>query len=113
MKPRAWLLDNNEKLKDGRCVSCVDDVAEGVGISLGLDTFYFCFDTKGENSNLSLIFNDHYPLNKKAVWQLHQQPLNQQLLAICRASELKQSVNLLKANELIEKLTVDSLLFDT
>jgi len=77
--------------------------ATGVGISLGLDSFYFKIDKNNTTSPIKLFFNAHYPLNKNLPWQLYQQSLMQQLVAICRVSHLKQSINLLTANELIEK----------
>ena len=77
--------------------------ATGIGISLGLDTFYF--DKDVVNKEINVQFNESYPLNKGHIWQLYQQELEQQLLAVCRSSKLKQSINILDANELtISKL---------
>ena len=75
--------------------------ATGVGIGLGLDTFYFN-KTLSEN-NINIIFNDHYPLDKNQSWQFYQQRLSNQLLSICRSSELTQNINFLKAEQLINK----------
>ncbi|MDA7745710.1 4'-phosphopantetheinyl transferase superfamily protein [Psychromonas sp.] len=87
--------------------------ATGIGISLGLDSFYFSFnDQQNENTNdniqpsitcdnVSLFFNDNYPLNKNTQWQLHQRHLNDQIVAVCRASNAKQNITLLDASTLI------------
>ncbi|TEW46757.1 4'-phosphopantetheinyl transferase superfamily protein [Psychromonas sp. RZ5] len=73
--------------------------ATGVGISLGLDSFYFN-KVSAENA-IKIIFNNNYTLDKNHSWQFHQQQLANQLLAICRSSELKQKINFLKAEQLI------------
>lgn len=73
--------------------------ATGVGISLGLDSFYF--NRISTESNIEIIFNDNYALDKNHSWQFHQQQLSNQLLSICRSSKLKQKVNFLRAEQLI------------
>ena len=70
--------------------------ATGLGIALGLDRFYF-----QTLPFIKVLFNAQYPLPPQA-WQFYQAPLNQQLLAICRASEQKQSVHIYDARTLLE-----------
>ena len=48
--------------------------ATGVGISLGLDTFYF--DKSVLKNNISILFNVNYPRDQNESWQFHQQPLS-------------------------------------
>ena len=85
--------------------------ATGVGISLGLDTFYFSFTstTTGNQSdpsksvakktqqlnlkdNIAIHFNSHYPLSKDAPWQFYHTFFKQQTMSICRASKLNQTI---------------------
>ena len=79
--------------------------ATGIGISLGLDTFYF--DKHAANKEINIQFNKSFPLNKSQVWQFYQQELEQQLLAVCRSSQLKQSINLLDASQLTTSMLED------
>jgi len=79
--------------------------ATGIGISLGLDTFYFDKDVVSKEINVQ--FNESYPLNKSHIWQLYQQELEQQLLAVCRSSKLKQSINFLDASQLTTSMLED------
>ncbi|MBB1272400.1 4'-phosphopantetheinyl transferase superfamily protein [Psychromonas sp. SR45-3] len=85
--------------------------ATGVGISLGLDTFYFSFtgiapSDKSEASeyvandiqqlslkdNIAINFNSHYPLSKDAPWQFYHTSFKQQTMSICRSSKLNQTI---------------------
>jgi len=85
--------------------------ATGVGISLGLDTFYFSFTgmsptEKSEVSqysakniqpvrlkdNITIHFNAHYPLSKDRSWQFYHTSFKQQSLSICRASKFNQTI---------------------
>lgn len=85
--------------------------ATGVGISLGLDTFYFSFadwvaGDKSEASeyaakniqqlrlkdNIAIHFNAHYPFSKDEPWQFYHASFKQQTLSICRASKHNQTI---------------------
>tara|TARA_R110001583_G_C5632027_1_gene407137 strand:- start:1069 stop:1839 length:771 start_codon:yes stop_codon:yes gene_type:complete len=77
--------------------------ATGVGISLGLDTFYFDFNKRSKNHTININFNEHYPLDKNATWQFYQAPLKQQILSICRASHSHQSINYFDARLLLKE----------
>jgi len=70
--------------------------ATGLGIALGLESFYFKMSPK-----IDVIFNKNYPLQRQQAWQCHQTTLKQQLLAICRASEQKQSINFFDARAVL------------
>lgn len=74
--------------------------ATGLGISLGLNSFYFNFDNRLLAPSISVHFNDHYRLDTKVDWQCYQQPFEEQLIAICRASNVKQQVNYLSVESL-------------
>lgn len=74
--------------------------ATGIGISLGLDSFYFDLNNRLSN-NIKVNFNNHYTLDKHAPWQCHQTMFNGQSLAICRASEQKQTIQYFDASHLI------------
>ena len=74
--------------------------ATGIGISLGLNTFYF--EKSASENDINIKFNDNYPLDQNQPWQFYQKNFKQQLLTICRASGVKQIVNLLEAQKLIE-----------
>jgi len=67
--------------------------ATGVGISLGLDTFYFDFNKRSKNHTININFNEHYPFDKKATWQFYQAPFKQQILSVCRSSAQQQMIN--------------------
>lgn len=70
--------------------------ATGLGIALGLDSFYF-----QKSPLIDVVFNAQFPLPAQP-WQFYQAPLKQQLLAICRASEQKQSVHIYDARTLLK-----------
>jgi len=74
--------------------------ATGVGINLGLNSFYFEW-SENAASEINILFNNNYPLNKQVKWQFNQQIFNQQMLAICRSSKRKQSINFIDAIQLI------------
>lgn len=77
--------------------------ATGVGISLGLDTFYFSLSKKSKKKTIEINFNDHYPFDKKAKWQFYQVPFKDQILSICRASPHQQTINYFDATLLLDK----------
>lgn len=70
--------------------------ATGVGISLGLDSFFF-----EHNNLLKVNFRQHYPLDKQISWQFLQDSLNTQYFSVCRASKENQSINLCDAYKLL------------
>ncbi|WP_160061945.1 4'-phosphopantetheinyl transferase family protein [Psychromonas sp. L1A2] len=74
--------------------------ATGIGIALGLDTFYFDLK-KRLTQNVDINFNDHYSLDKFAPWQCHQTLFNEQSLAICRTSTLQQTIKYFDAKHLL------------
>lgn len=77
--------------------------ATGIGIGLGLDSFYFDFNKRLSN-NIHVNFNDHYTLDKEAPWQCIQTMFNKQSLAICRASKVQQTINHFDAKHLLVQL---------
>lgn len=74
--------------------------AVGVGIALGLDTFYFTLSGDKKTQEIDVKFNSDYPLDKQNGWQSYQGILNHQMLAVCRKSTIKQTVNYLNAKHL-------------
>jgi len=66
--------------------------ATGLGISLGLDSFYFCFNND-QQQNIDIYFNANYSLTTNDNWYFYQNTLNQQMLSICRKSKIQQDVN--------------------
>lgn len=76
--------------------------ATGIGIGLGLDTFYFNLQ-KRLTQNVDINFNDHYSLDKFVPWQCHQTMFNEQSLAICRTSTLQQTIKYFDAKHLLKK----------
>jgi 4'-phosphopantetheinyl transferase len=79
--------------------------ATGIGISLGLNSFYFDLQQKNNLKKITVLFNSNYPLNQAASWEFHQTLLKQQCLAVCRASKIKQSIHFLSAKDLVLQLT--------
>ena len=77
--------------------------ATGVGISLGLDSFYFDVNKGSKKGTINVYFNEHYSLDKNAKWQFYQAPLKQQILSICRASHSHQSINYFDARLLLKQ----------
>jgi len=76
--------------------------AVGVGISLGLDTFYFDINEVDDKQVIKLQFNDTYTLAKHNNWRFYQKTLNKQMLAICRESSIEQSINYIDAQSLFK-----------
>lgn len=93
--------------------------ATGVGISLGLDTFYFeknktlaienqltYLDESKQCNAIKVSFNENYTLDKNTAWQFFQTNFEQQLVSICRSSTKTQQVTFLDTSMLIaSKLT--------
>ena len=80
--------------------------ATGIGIGLGLDSFYFEWTDKVDETigkAINIHFNEHYPLAKQQDWQCHQTMFEQQALAISRASSMQQNIIFLNALDLINK----------
>lgn len=77
--------------------------ATGIGIGLGLDTFYFDFKNR-LSDHIDVCFNDHYKLDEETSWQCHQTKFNDQSLAICRQSKLKQTIKHIDATYLLNQL---------
>jgi 4'-phosphopantetheinyl transferase len=78
--------------------------ATGIGIGLGLDSFYFELNDKNRritNESIKIHFNEHYPLEKQQDWQCYQNTFAQQSLAISRASSLQQNIIFLNALDLL------------
>lgn len=78
--------------------------ATGLGISLGLNSFYFNFDNRLLSPSINIQFNENYRLDTDVNWQCYQQPFKEQLLAICRASNVKQQVNYFSVERLLTKI---------
>jgi 4'-phosphopantetheinyl transferase len=78
--------------------------ATGIGIGLGLDSFYFEFNNKAnQTAPIKVHFNEHYPLSTQQHWQCYQTTLSQQALAICRASKLPQNIIFINGLNLINE----------
>lgn len=85
--------------------------AIGVGISLGLDTFYFentyCSVQEQTDSVftniISVQFNENFPLNRQQQWYFYQCHFNQQMIAICRANQQRFDIVHQDAIALIKK----------
>ncbi|WP_413693372.1 4'-phosphopantetheinyl transferase family protein [Psychromonas sp. KJ10-2] len=77
--------------------------ATGIGISLGLDSFYFILDQPQQASqNIKVAFNAHYPLDTEQAWHCYHDSLHSQALSLCRASDSKQKINYLEASHLFQ-----------
>lgn len=76
--------------------------ATGIGIGLGLDTFYFDFKNRLAD-HVDVCFNDHYKLDAEKPWQCHQTKFDEQSLAICRQSNLLQTVKHIDATYLLNQ----------
>ncbi|MDN2662036.1 4'-phosphopantetheinyl transferase superfamily protein [Psychromonas sp. 14N.309.X.WAT.B.A12] len=75
--------------------------ATGVGIKLGLDSFYFLYDDKDNKQNIQVCFNEHYPLNIEQPWYCFHDQFQQQSFALCRATKTLQKICYLDAAQLI------------
>lgn len=77
--------------------------ATGVGINLGLNSFYFSYDELNEiNSNqVKVYFNKHYPLNTEQPWYCFHDQLHQHAFSLCRATDIPQKICYLDASHLL------------
>jgi len=79
--------------------------ATGIGISLGLDSFYFLNEEslpQQASQDIKVVFNAHYPLDTEQAWFCYHDRLHSQALSLCRASDSKQQINYLEASHLFQ-----------